>query len=149
MSFRERLGDCGTRNCWSRSRRVETALGSVAGVGVEGVLAQKALTETFHEAARQVGEAAEQLPRRAAPFGRHAPKQAAGFENLQDHMGDLHQIVIRLKQFLAFAVRVFEIQAAVLLTVKALVLDVPAMPASFRGDLDHRAFADVQIGDPA
>src|SRR5262249_49767806 len=44
--------------------------------------------------------------------------------------------------------RMFQIQAAVLLTVEALVLNVPAMSASFRSNLDHGAGADVQVSDP-
>ncbi len=75
-------------------------------------------------------------------------QQAAGYD-LQDHMSDLHQIVVRFEQFRTRAVRVFEIQAAVLLTIETLVLHMPAMSASFRGEFDHRVFTYVQIGDPS
>ena len=104
-------------------------------MGVEGVVAQNAVAKALAQSAGEVGEAAEHLHWRPAAFVGQTPQQAAGFEDLQNHVGDLHEVVIRLNQFRVCAVRVFEFQAAVLLTVKALVFDVPAMSASFPGDL--------------
>ncbi len=131
------------------SGTVEAVLHALIRLRLKRVVTQVAVTETLQQATGQIGEAAEQLPRRAAAFRRQAPQQAAGFEDLQDHMSDLHQIVVRFEQFRTRAVRVFEIQAAVLLTIETLVLHMPAMSASFRGEFDHRVFTYVQIGDPS
>ena len=106
------------------------------------------VTETFQQPTSQVFQAAEQLPRRAFALGGQAPQQAAGFEDLQDQVGDLHEVIVRFEQLRIGAEGMFEIQAAVLLSIETLVLNVPAISASFRGDLDHRVLAHVQIGDP-
>ena len=46
-------------------------------------------------------------------------------------------------------ISVFQIQAAVLLTIESLVLNVPALSSSFRGDVLHLADINVKIRDPS
>src|SRR5271154_2590728 len=92
---------------------LEAALHVRGQLGIKGVWIQNMVTETFQQASGQVLQAAKQLPRRAAAVGGQAPQQTAGFENLQDQVGDLHEVVVRFEQLRVGAEGMFEIQAAV------------------------------------
>src|SRR3954463_5303828 len=61
-------------------------------------------------------------------------------------MGNLQQEVISLPA--RMAVGVFQVQAAVLLRVKSLILRAPALPPSFRCHLHHGRRADLQGCQP-
>ena len=63
-------------------------------------------------------------------------------------MGDLQQVVVGFELFRVGAENVLQVQAAVLLAIESLVLNVPAVSSSFRGDVLDLVGVDVKIRDP-
>src|SRR5262249_45307344 len=77
---------------------------------------------------RDVPQAAEQLPQRPAQLRREPPQQAPPLHQLHQDEGDLEQQVVHLPLLRVDAVDVLQVQAAVLLPVEPLVLNLPPNP---------------------
>ena len=99
--------------------------------GVEGLVVQDHVTEGIQQAAGEILQAAEQLHGCPSELGRQVSQQTAGFHQLLDHGGDLQQVVVGFEVFRVDAENVFQVEAAVLLAIEALVLNVPAVSSSF------------------
>jgi hypothetical protein len=120
--------------------------------GVERIkrsVAQGDVTEGFQQATGEILQAPEQLPGRSSILGRRGAQQAADLQDLQDDVRNLEQVIIRFEQFRVGAESVFQVQAAVLLTIESLVLNVPAVSSPFRGNVLHLANINVKIRDPS
>ena len=63
-------------------------------------------------------------------------------------MSDLQQVVVGFEPFRVGAENMFQVQAAILLTIESLVLNMPAMSSPFRGNLLHRAGVNLKVRDP-
>jgi len=77
--------------------------------GVKGLVFQDHVTEGIQQAAGEILQTAEQLQGCPSEFGRQVAQQAAGFHQLQDHMGDLQQVVIGFEVFRVGAESVFQV----------------------------------------
>ena len=88
----------------------------------------------------------KQLQGRLAQFLSQAAKKTALLQQLQDQVSDLQQVVEGLP--IAMAVGVLQVEAPVLLRVKALILQMPAVPTSFRRHGDHALGRYFPVGDP-
>ena len=122
-------------NARLRLRTIEADLNAGGVKGVEGLVVQDHVTEGIQHAAGEILQAAEQLHGCPSELGRQVAQQAAGFHELQDHVGDLQQVVVGFEVFRVDAENVFQVEAAVLLAIESLVLNVPAVSSSFGGDV--------------
>src|SRR5271157_5191483 len=131
-----------------RQGNIEANLNAGGAKGVKGLVVQDHVTEGIQQAAGEILQAAEQLQGCPSELGRQVAQQAAGFQELQDHVGDLQQIVVGFELFRVDAENVFQVEAAVLLAIESLVLNVPAVSSSFRGDVIDGMGVDLEVRDP-
>src|SRR5271166_2634075 len=129
-------------------RTIEADLNAGGVKGVEGLVVQDHVTEGIQQAAGEILQAAEQLQRCPSELGRQVAQQTAGSHQLLDHVGDLQQVVVGFELFRVDAENVFQVEAAVLLAIEALVLNVPAVSSSFRGDVIDGMGVDLEVRDP-
>ena len=97
---------------------------------IEGVAGDAVVPQAFKKALADFGKAAEELEGRFAVSRGEVHQRAAGEEELQHHVGDLQQRVEAFEYAFVVAVGVFEVQAAVLLVVEALVFNFPSAASS-------------------
>ena len=81
-------------------------------------------------------------------LSRQIRKQTAHLEHLQEQMGNLQQIVERFHRILAGAVGMFQVQAAVLLDVKTLVLNFESGASGVLCDRHRVSSAKPLVCDP-
>ena len=77
-----------------------------------------------------------------------ASRRCSISRQLLDHVGDLQQVVVGFEVFRVDAENVFQVEAAVLLAIEALVLNVPAVSSSFGGDVLDAMGVDLEARDP-
>ena len=79
--------------------------------------------------------------------GENILEQAAFFHQLKNDAGQLEQQVKDLAGIGVFAVGMFEVEFAVLLDIKALILDFPAQASALSKQVDV-VESQGEIGDP-
>jgi len=96
------------------------------GVGVGRLVRDEVVSEALGQSFGQIGQASEE------PFALGS-QQAAAFDQLQDQMRDLQQQVVVFELSVPKAVRVLQVEPAVLLDVKSFVFDFPSASSSAQG----------------
>jgi len=109
-----------------RLRRVEAYLKSTVEQAQEALGTQSQVTPRLQQAKGDVLQ-------RAHAIGKGLPEQASLFDQLKQDVGYLQQVIENLGGRLILAVRVFQLESPVLLSVKAFVFNLPTQPSSFIG----------------
>ena len=65
------------------------------------------------------------ISERANSLGKSLAKEAAFFDQLEEQMGDLEQVVEDLASGIVLAVRMLQKETAIFLNVEAFILDLP------------------------
>ena len=104
------------------------------------------MPEALQDPPGDVPKASEKLDGCLAGALSEMEQETPLLHELQDEMGDLEEVVVRLDPFALEAVGVLQVQAAVLLQIEALILNGPSETTSFHGDRGHIVGRDGNIG---
>jgi len=100
------------------SRCIKADLIATAVEGTESLRAQAQIAPGFQESGSDISE-------RANALGKSLSKETAFFQQLEEQVSDLEQVVEDLAGGVVLAVRVFQKETAIFLDVETLILDLP------------------------
>src|SRR6266545_1058347 len=106
------------------------------------------IANTVQQELADIFQAPEPLHRRLAIFRRPLPQELPVFQQQQENVGDLQQVVVGFRLFRVHAEHVPEVEAAVLLAVEPLVLNLPSCSSSLVGDVDYVVGVHGEFADP-
>ena len=117
-------------------------MNAVGEIGSPGVLRQEPVPQTFQEAAGEVLDAPEGV---LDLFAHGLPDETPLLHELVEQVPDLEEDVEVFRGIPIFGIHVLQVEAAVLLGVEPLVLDLPPKPPGLIADPGRQGLVSSRI----